>query len=142
MDKQHREQYQDSIDIIGRVLMARVNRPRMAIELDDGREVESVFPIEEEKKILAALSEHAQTKVRVLGRGVFDASGTVQKITSIERVDLLSTGTIEYVESAKPIWEEFEEIVSSIPSDDLRKLPKDAAEHHDYYLYGGPKEDK
>jgi Arc/MetJ-type ribon-helix-helix transcriptional regulator len=39
----------------------------------------------------------------------------------------------------KPIWEEFEEITSSIPAEEWAKLPADGAEQHDHYIYGSPK---
>ena len=41
--------------------------------------------------------------------------------------------------AAKPIWETFDEIISDVPEEELRKLPADAAEQHDHYLYGAPK---
>jgi Arc/MetJ-type ribon-helix-helix transcriptional regulator len=39
----------------------------------------------------------------------------------------------------KPIWEEFEEIAASIPTEEWSKLPRDGAEQHDHYIYGTPK---
>jgi hypothetical protein len=38
--------------------------------------------------------------------------------------------------SAKPIWEIFEQISNELPEEDLKKLPPDASEHLDSYLYG------
>lgn len=41
--------------------------------------------------------------------------------------------------SHRPIWEEFQEIASSVPSEEWAKLPKDGAEQHDHYIHGTPK---
>jgi Arc/MetJ-type ribon-helix-helix transcriptional regulator len=41
--------------------------------------------------------------------------------------------------SHKPIWEEFQEIARSVPSEVWDSLPTDLAEQHDHYIYGGPK---
>jgi hypothetical protein len=38
--------------------------------------------------------------------------------------------------SAKPIWEEIEEIMAQLPPDELARLPVDGAENHDHYIYG------
>ncbi len=38
-----------------------------------------------------------------------------------------------------PIWEVFEKIMEDVPPEALAKLPTDAAEQHDHYIYGTPK---
>jgi hypothetical protein len=38
-----------------------------------------------------------------------------------------------------PIWEEFEDIAATIPTEEWRKMPVDGAEQHDHYIYGSPK---
>jgi Arc/MetJ-type ribon-helix-helix transcriptional regulator len=39
----------------------------------------------------------------------------------------------------KPIWEQFQEISRSVPESEWDKLPADASEQHDHYIYGTPK---
>jgi len=39
----------------------------------------------------------------------------------------------------RPIWEEIEELIASIPDEEFQKLPVDGAEQLDHYLYGVPK---
>jgi Arc/MetJ-type ribon-helix-helix transcriptional regulator len=39
----------------------------------------------------------------------------------------------------KPIWEEIDEILASVPDEEFLKLPIDGAEQHDHYIYGIPK---
>jgi Arc/MetJ-type ribon-helix-helix transcriptional regulator len=38
-----------------------------------------------------------------------------------------------------PIWEAFEDSLNEIPEEELDRLPPDAAEEHDHYIYGTPK---
>jgi Arc/MetJ-type ribon-helix-helix transcriptional regulator len=38
-----------------------------------------------------------------------------------------------------PIWEAFEDSLKEIPEEELDRLPPDAAEQHDHYIYGTPK---
>jgi Arc/MetJ-type ribon-helix-helix transcriptional regulator len=38
-----------------------------------------------------------------------------------------------------PIWEVFEDSLSKIPEEEIDRLPPDAAEQHDHYIYGTPK---
>lgn len=131
--------YEDSVDIVGTVTMARVSRPRMAITLDDGREVEAAFRPEDEGVITTALKEHATAKVRVEGRAQFLAGGQIQRIIQVDRVTLLPTGVVPFDSSARPIWDVFAEIVKEIPAKVLNALPTDTAENHDHYIYGTPK---
>lgn len=41
--------------------------------------------------------------------------------------------------NSPPIWEVFEKIMEDVPPEALAKLPTDAAEQHDHYIYGTPK---
>jgi len=111
--------YEDSVDIVGTVTMARVSRPRMAVAIDTNREIEAAFKPEDEAVITTALKDHAVAKVRVEGKGQFSADGQIQRI--------------------KPIWKTFAEIVKEIPEEVIRNLPTDTAENHDHYIYGLPK---
>ena len=129
--------YQDSVDVVvGEVTMARVRKPRVAIALDDGREVEAQFRPEDEEIITTALQKHATARLRIVGRGQFSSDGRLQRINSVEQTQLLVSGEQPYDKSAMPIWEQFEAILASIPADELAKLPTDGAENHDAYIYG------
>jgi hypothetical protein len=41
--------------------------------------------------------------------------------------------------ACKPIWEEIVELMRDVPAEELAKLPPDASENLDHYLYGAPK---
>ncbi len=126
--------YEDHVDLTGTVTMARVTKPKMAIELSDGREIEAAFRAEDEATITTALKDHATVKLRVIGRGYHTGSGQLQRLIDVESVTLLVSGVPQYDASAKPIWEHFDEILSTLSADDLASLPKDGAEHHDRYI--------
>jgi hypothetical protein len=41
--------------------------------------------------------------------------------------------------TAVPVWEILLQIAADVPDEELAKIPHDAAEQHDHYLYGAPK---
>jgi len=131
--------YEDSVDIVGTVTMARVSRPRMAVAIDTNREIEAAFKPEDEAVITTALKDHAVAKVRVEGKGQFSADGQIQRIIQVDRVTLLPAGELPFDAATKPIWKTFAEIVKEIPEEVIRNLPTDTAENHDHYIYGLPK---
>jgi hypothetical protein len=128
--------YDDAVDVIGQVTMARVSKPRMALELPDGHEVEAAFRPEDEAVILTALKEHQTAKLRVVGRGQFNSEAVLQRIVEVSTIELLPAGVETFDASAKPIWEQFAEVLAEVPESELAKLPTDGAERHDFYIYG------
>jgi len=133
------QSYEDSVDVTGTVTMAKINFPRMAITLNDDRNVESVFRPEDEDAVTTALKEHATVKLRVKGRGVFSPAGLLQKIAEVTHVELLEGEAPPVSPTAVPIWQVFERIIQTVPSDQFNLLPTDGASQHDHYLYGTPK---
>lgn len=128
--------YTSHVDVIGSVTMARVSKPRMGIETNDGREIEAVFRPEDEKLIVSALLDHTTAKLHVIGKGQYSVDGELLRITETESVQLLVAGEIPFDTNARPIWEEFEAILSAVPPEELAKLPTDGAARHDHYIYG------
>ncbi|MFI5458098.1 MAG: hypothetical protein ACHRXM_21905 [Isosphaerales bacterium] len=131
--------YEDSVDLIAEVTMARVSRPRMGILLADGREIEASFRAEDERTITTALQDHQTTKVRLVGRGQFGPDGRLHRIHEVTQATLLPGGAIPFDPNAKPFWEEFEEIMAEVPMAEIEKLPRDGSAQLDHYLYGSPK---
>ena len=128
--------YEDAVDLTGEVTMARVSNPLMTMQLDDSRKIEVAFRPEDEDDITTALKQHKTAKLRVIGRGQFGTDGVIRKITEVCRTVLLPTGHIPFDPSAKPIWQRFAEIASTIPEEELQKLPVDGADRLDDYIYG------
>ena len=134
--------YEDLVDLVGTVTMARVSKPRMALLLDDGAEVEAPFVAEHEDLVITALKQHATARLRVRGRGQFSGAGRLLRLLEAQHVSLLPEGDIPYDYSAKPIWEEIDELIQRIPPEEFERLPVDGAEQHDHYIYGTPKRPK
>jgi len=122
--------------------MARVFKPRMALALADGTEVEAAFDPQCEDLVTTALRDHSRAKLRVRGRGQFSGAGRLLRITEVTQITLLPEGGIPYDYSARPIWDEIDDIIRAVPSEELEKLPADGAEFHDHYIYGTPKRSK
>lgn len=128
--------YEDSVDVIGEVKMARVGKPRMAIELVDGREVESPFAADDEGTITTALQKHQTVRLQVIGRGLFSVDGALQRISEVSCIRILPAGHLPFDSTAKSIWDEFEEVLADVPAEEWEKVPRDASERLDFYLYG------
>ena len=132
------DSYEDELDIVGRVVGARVTRnSKMTLMVGEDREVEASFRHTDEEKILSALVKHASAKIRVRGRANFDMNGALLKIVAVKDIEFLGAdGAIAFVEDVKPIWEEISEIADQIPADVLKTLPTDGSINYHNYLHG------
>jgi hypothetical protein len=133
-----RASYEDSIDVVGKVVMARVNPLRMALLLPDGRELEAEFHPEDESTVLGALGQRETFRLRIQGRARYSKDGLPTRITRVDRLERL-LADVPHDPSHKPIWEIIEELLGDVPEEEFAKLPTDGAEQHDHYIYGSPK---
>jgi len=131
--------YEDTLDLIAEVTMARVSRPRMLLLLRDGREVEAPFRPEDELTITTALKDHTQAKIRLFGQGQFAPDGKLTRVLEVSRIDLLPEGVVPFDPTAKPIWEVFADLAAQEPPETFDRLPTDGSYNIDHYLYGAPK---
>lgn len=137
--KMKTERYEDTVDLIGEVRAAELKAQEggsFAIQLDNGDLVPGVFTDEQEAKITEALHEHKQVRLRVVGRGQFDASGQLRKILCVDRLEEHPVGETPFDHDARPIWEMIAELGRSIPEEEWEKVPTDLATNLDHYLYG------
>jgi hypothetical protein len=132
--------YEDQVDLIGTVTMARVSLPRMTLTLDDGRDIDAVFRAEDEDAVTTALKRHASVKVRIKGRGLFLATGALHRVAEITELSLLEGDEQAMAQQGPRIWEVFDEILRDTPQEQLDLLPRDGARQHDHYIYGTPKQ--
>ena len=128
--------YEDTTEILGTVLAADVKKGVFVIYPDLYKGFPVNLPAEAEKKVTTALRDHDRVKLNVKGRGVFSAEGNLLKIDEVLEISTLETEKLTYNEKAKPIWEIIEDIVKTIPKEELEKIPKDASSNLDFYLYG------
>jgi hypothetical protein len=131
--------YEDVVNLEGVVTMARVNKPKMSLLLDNGREIEAVFQENDESMVLEALMKHDCNKVRIQGRGSYSSDGELQRLISLDKIEVLPLGSAIYATDVKPIWEQIEEMTSALPENAFDSVPVDGASNHDKYLYGSAK---
>jgi hypothetical protein len=129
-------EYEDEFDIIGSVVMARVNKPKFAV-LVHGLEVEAPFEDDFTDIIFQALESKTGLQVRMTGLADFSADGTMDKIKRLDVVELLdSTKPIEIKEVAVPFWKRCQQLIEAAPPEAFQNIPKDSVEKLDNYLYG------
>lgn len=80
--------FSDTVDIVGRIYEADVEKGVFHIQTD-AQKIAGSFTYENESVILAALSEHKRTRVRVIGTGRFDASDRLERVEEVEDVLLV-----------------------------------------------------
>jgi len=125
--------YQDSVDIVARVIEADVRRSTFTLSIPKRPPITAVFAPEQEATVLEALRNHVSQQVRVRGRGTFSSSGILQKVDPVEFIQPLSDVSRH---ADRPVWELILEMMSDIPDEEAKKLPSDLAQNVDHYLYG------
>lgn len=119
------QRYEDSIDVVGTVTMARVMPPRFAVRIsDEGAPIEAPFEPAAEEAILEALNHYRSAKVRVRGRGSFAASGQLVRIARVDDVQLLAGGEMAFDGDAAPIWAVIRAIMADVPEEQLFTIPQ------------------
>lgn len=135
-EKRCLESYTDHIDLLARVSMARVSKPRMSILLDDGEEIDAPLNEDDKSLVISALEQFNSIKVRIVGRGSFSPDGTLTKIIEIKKLMLAGTSTELMATDRTPFWQKCISLGTSIPKEEWDKVPKDSAEKFDQYFYG------
>ncbi len=135
------QRYEDSIDVVGTVTMAKVMPPRFAVRLsEDSSAVEAPFEPSAEAAILEALNHYRSTKVRVRGRGSFASAGQLVRIARVDDVQVLAGGELAFDRSAQPIWAVIRAIMSDVPEEQLSTIPQSG--DIDWIAYGGSEKER
>jgi hypothetical protein len=130
-------EYEDEFDIIGSIVMARVDKPRIMVVTYD-QEIEIPFEESDLETVLNALKHHETVKTRVVGCGRFSADGLLKRVN---RVDALEVAGIdlgldsEHPDSEPPVWELLVALSSGLSHEAQQRIPEDAARNIDSYLY-------
>jgi len=133
------QRYEDSIDVVGAVMMARVMPARFAVRVsEDGPAIEAPFEPAAEAAILEALNHYRSARVRVRGRGSFTSAGQLVRIARVDDVQVLAAGELEFDRSARPIWTVIKAIMSDVPDEQLATIPQ--SDDIDRVVYGGPEQ--
>jgi hypothetical protein len=136
----HDEPYEDIVDLAGEVLEVDIHKGKFQLWLDDGStKVDAQFNEQQEEDVTTALKEHRSLRLRVTGRGEFNALGKPLRVTEVDHLAISSAEEEEFDATARPIEDILAELASEVPEEEWDSLPKDLNENLDHYLYGTPK---
>jgi hypothetical protein len=123
--------YEDEADEIGYVLATSIRAGRFELyrTLDSGEGVVVPLNPEYEEKVLKALQQHDEVRLRVKGTGAFAADGALVRFTRVVQVNELD----QEVSNAS-LWSRLEALTASVPEEAWDVLSPDSAERHDAYL--------
>lgn len=130
--------YSDRVDFTGEVRAVDL-AGKFEIKVDDSTRVPAKFSPEQENLVTEALREHASRRLRVQGTAEFYPDGKIKSITNATSLEIRPVGEVPFDPNARPIWEVIEEIGAAVPPEEWDKVPTDAAQNLDHYLYGHPK---
>ena len=135
------QRYEDSIDVVGTVTMAKVMPPRFAVRVsEESAPIEAPFEPAAEAAILEALNHYRSAKVRVRGRGSFASGGQLVRITRVDDVQVLAGGELPFDPSAHPIWAVIRAIMADVPEEQLSTIPPSS--EIDRVVYGGAEKER
>lgn len=129
--------YEDEVDVTGQVLEADVRQRKFQLWLDDRTSVNVSFTEEQEAEVTTALKDHKMLRLRARGRGEFTPQGTLQRITSVNRLLLVRDEEPPFDAAAPAIEDVISDIFKDVPDEEWDRLPPDLTDRLDYYLYGG-----
>lgn len=123
--------YEDEADEVGYVLATSIRAGRFELyrDLDSGEGVVVPLDKEYEDRVLKALQQHDEVRLRVKGVGAFAADGALVRFTRVERVNELDQEV-----SNESLWSRLEALTESVPNEAWDVLAPDSAERHDAYL--------
>jgi len=128
--------YEDHVNVTGEVLEANVRTCRFQLWVTDEKSVEVIFTPEQEILVTEALRDHRVVRLHVAGLGMFSPEGKLLKVTEVQAMEPSSVGQKEYDKNARAIEDELRDLASTIPQQELEKLPNDLSENLDHYIYG------
>jgi len=128
-----------SIELVGEVFEANIKTSQFQIETKEWKGISVTFNVEDEEKVTTALKDHSSVQIKLTGTGEMTADGRLLRIPIVEKMELIPMGEIPFDDSARPIWEVFDERIGAVPPEEWEKLPTDLSGNLDHYIYGVPK---
>ena len=130
------QDYEDHLDVSGRVLSVDVERKTLTIQTDQDRRIEIRYTPDQEQGAIGALSAYRTAQIRLRGECVRTPGGDLRKVTKTTALDFFPDGPPRRDPSAPSIEDRIAEIARSVPDEEWEKLPKDLSQRLDFYLYG------
>lgn len=132
--------YEDTVDVTGEVTEADVRAKRFQVVLESGNTVSVAFSEQQESDVTTALKDHRSVRVQVCGRGEFLPGGRLQRISKVEKLQLVHPNKAEFDHSSRSIEDEIADIAAEVPDEAWQALPNDLTDQLDHHLYGTPKQ--
>ena len=130
------QDYEDHLDVTGRVLGVDVGKKILAIQRGQERRIEVEYPLDREQEAIVALSAYETAQVRLRGRCLRKPGGELRQVLTVEGLDFFPHGEPERDPNAPGIEDRIAELAKRVPDEEWEKLPKDLSQRLDYYLYG------
>lgn len=132
------QSYEDVVDQVGYVLATSVRKGRFELydQLDARRAVEVPLPEQFEQTVLEAARDYENVRVRVKGRGAFDAHGLLLRFLEVESISVFSADQSGEIDNSS-LLRAMETISDSVSEDRWADVPADAAASIDEHLRRG-----
>ena len=128
--------YEDDLDVIGRVLSVDVEKKTLAIQTDQDRRIEIGYAADQEQEAIGALSAYRTAQIRLRGEFIRAPNGDLRKMTKLLGLDFFPEGQPQRDPNAPSIEDRIAELARGVPDEEWEKLPEDLSQRLDYYLYG------
>lgn len=126
--------YEDLVDVIGKIYDVNVSSNIFKlINDDDSCTLDVNFNDELKSQITSALDQKNNVKLRILGTGILDELGNLQKIIRINSLETFQDNDSTRKKGMREFDQFVNQLVKKIPQSELDKLPADFAERHDDY---------
>ena len=130
------QDYEDYLDVAGRVLSVDVEKKTLAIQTDQDRRIEIRYAPDQEQGAIGTLAAYRTAQVRLRGECVRAPGGDLRKVTKVTGLDFFPEGPPHRSSNAPSIEDRIAEIAKGVPDEEWEKLPKDLSQRLDFYLYG------
>jgi len=127
------------MELTGECLEADVRHGRFQIWVDPQTPVQATFDAAHEELVTSALKDHHSVRIRVRGAADISPQGRPLRFTSVESLELVAAGEMEFDPNAPAIEEVLAAIVADVPKEEWDSLPADLTDNLDHYIYGTPK---
>ena len=132
------QSYEDVVDQVGYVLATSVRKGRFELyeQLDARRAIEVPLPEQFETTVLDAARDYESVRVRVKGRGAFDAKGRLLRFLEVESIAVFSADESGEIDNTA-LLRAMDSISEGVSSDAWADVPRDAAAKLDEHLRRG-----
>jgi hypothetical protein len=132
------QSYEDVVDQIGYVLATSVRKGRFELyeQLDTRRAIEVPLPERFEPTVLDAARDYENVRVRVKGRGAFDAAGRLLRFLEVDSIDVFGADLNGDIDNTA-LLRAMETIADGVSNDGWADVPVDAAARLDEHLRRG-----